>query len=79
MVSYLLLKIDGLKMPKMKTNSSAKKRFKKTGGKKIGIKRAKAYRRHLKTKKNAKVCRQLRSATLISESDKRGILKLLPY
>ena len=63
----------------MKTNSSAKKRFKKTGGKKVSIKRSKAYTSHLKTKKNAKTRRQLRKSTLISEVDRRGILKLLPY
>lgn len=36
-------------MPKVKTNSAAKKRFKKLGNGKI--KRAKAYKRHLLTKK----------------------------
>nr|HPH88222.1 50S ribosomal protein L35 [Chitinophagales bacterium] len=36
-------------MPKMKTNSSAKKRFKVTGSGKI--KRAHAYKRHILTKK----------------------------
>ena len=39
-------------MPKMKTNSSAKKRFKVTGSGKI--KRACAYKRHILTKKSTK-------------------------
>ena len=37
-------------MPKMKTNSSAKKRFRLTGSGKI--KRNKAYKRHILTKKD---------------------------
>ena len=45
-------------MPKMKTRSAAKKRFtKKKNGE---IKRAKAYRRHLMTKKSTKQNRQSR-------------------
>ncbi len=66
-------------MPKMKTRSAAKKRFKKVGGKKVKIKRWKAYRRHLLTKKSPKGRRQLRKATYISEADHRTILQLLPY
>ena len=38
---------------KMKTNSSAKKRFSKTGGKVVKIKRGRAYRRHLMTRASA--------------------------
>ena len=49
-------------MPKMKTRSSAKKRFKKIS--KRLIKRAKAFRRHLLTKKTAKRKDQLRQACL---------------
>ncbi len=66
-------------MPKMKTNSAAKKRFKKVGGKSVKVKRSKAYRRHLLTKKGAKRRRQLRKATYIEGVDLRAILKLLPY
>jgi large subunit ribosomal protein L35 len=63
---------------KMKTNSSAKKRFSKTGGKIVKIKRAKAYRRHLMTRANAKTNRQLRRATYFTPADLPGIKLLLP-
>lgn len=63
-------------MPKMKTSSATKKRFKKTAG---GIKRAKAFRRHLLTKKTTKTKRQLRKTAYVSKSDEKKLLKLLPY
>ncbi len=66
-------------MPKMKTKSAAKKRFKKIGGKNVQIKRSKAYRRHLLTKKGPKRRRQLRKGVCISDADRRSILRLLPY
>lgn len=66
-------------MPKLKTSSSAKKRFRKTGGKSVKIKRAKAYRRHLLTKKAASRKRKLRSRSYVNSSDLRNILPLLPY
>jgi large subunit ribosomal protein L35 len=63
-------------MPKMKTRSSAKKRFKKTG---TGlIKRAKAYRRHLMTRKSAKRKDQLRKPAYVSEVDFNRISRMLP-
>lgn len=67
-------------MPKirMKTNSSAKKRFSKTGGKRVKIKRGKAYRRHLMTSASPKTNRQLRKATYFSAADLPGIKLLLP-
>jgi large subunit ribosomal protein L35 len=63
---------------KMKTNSSAKKRFTKTGGKTVKIKRFKAFRRHLMTKGTPKSNRQLRRATYFSAADLPGIKLLLP-
>jgi large subunit ribosomal protein L35 len=63
---------------KMKTNSSAKKRFTKTGGKTVKIKRFKAYRRHLMTKASAKTTRQLRQATYFTPADLPRIKLLLP-
>ena len=64
-------------MPKMKTNSAVKKRFKRL---KNGlIKRSKAFRRHLLTKKTSKNKRQLRKGAYISKADKGRIKKLLPY
>lgn len=62
-------------MSKLKTRSAAKKRFKKVGGKKI--KRAKAYRRHLLTRKSAKRKRLLRKGAYISPSDEPRIAELL--
>ena len=64
-------------MPKMKTHSASKKRFKKTGG--GNIKRAKAFRRHLLTKKTRKNKRDLRKRAYISACDVATIRKLLPY
>lgn len=64
-------------MPKMKTHRGAAKRFKKTGSGKL--KRAKAFRRHILTKKAAKTKMQLRKAGLVSEGDAKRIAQLLPY
>lgn len=64
-------------MPKLKTHTGAKKRFKVTGG--GSIKRRKAYKGHLLTGKSAKRARGLRKATLVSESDYDNIKRLLPY
>lgn len=63
-------------MPKMKTSSAAKKRFTK---KKSGmIKRAKAYRRHLMTKKSTKQNRQSCGTAYVSAADLKKIAKMLP-
>lgn len=62
---------------KMKTRSSAKKRLKMLSSGKI--KRAKAYRRHLLTKKSAKTKRKLRETSYVGAADIRRIKKLLPY
>jgi len=64
-------------MPKMKTHRGAAKRFKATGSGKL--KRSKAYRRHILTKKSAKTKMQLRKAGIVSEGDARRIAQLLPY
>jgi large subunit ribosomal protein L35 len=64
-------------MPKLKTHTGAKKRFKVTAGGKI--KRSKAYKGHLLTSKSAKRTRGLRKATLVSDSDYDNIKRLLPY
>jgi large subunit ribosomal protein L35 len=62
-------------MPKMKTNSSAKKRFKRTGNGKF--KRKKAFRSHILTKKSPKKKRQLRKDTLVDAADRKQIKRLL--
>ncbi len=64
-------------MPKLKTNRSAAKRFKKTGSGKI--KRGKPLARHILTKKTSKRRRHLRKATLVNPSDEKRINRMLPY
>ncbi len=58
-------------MPKMKTRSAAKKRFRKTATGKI--KRATAYRSHILTSKSQKRKRKLRKTHLVSPVDARAI------
>jgi len=62
-------------MPKMKTKGSAKKRFKLTGTGKI--KREKAYKSHILTKKARKTKRNLRTATLVSKADTKRVKQML--
>ncbi|MCD7709932.1 MAG: 50S ribosomal protein L35 [Porphyromonadaceae bacterium] len=62
-------------MPKMKTNSGAKKRFALTGSGKI--KRKHAFKSHILTKKTKKQKRNLTHMGLISDADKRGVKALL--
>ena len=59
----------------MKTNSSAKKRFKLTGTGKI--KRKHAYKSHILTKKETKRKRNLTHAALVSPSDYDRVKKML--
>ena len=61
----------------MKTHRGAAKRFKRTASGKL--KRSKAFRRHILTKKDAKTKMQLRKAGMVSEGDARRIAQLLPY
>ena len=64
-------------MPKMKTHSGAKKRFKKSSTGKV--KRAKAYNRHHAWAKSAKQGRQLRSGEYFTDADQKNMARLLPY
>ncbi|MCI8449350.1 MAG: 50S ribosomal protein L35 [Eubacterium sp.] len=64
-------------MPKMKTKRSAAKRFKVTGTGKL--KRNKAYRRHILTKKSPKTKRNLRKAALVDETNVKSMKRILPY
>jgi len=64
-------------MPKMKTKSGAKKRFRVQGG--GGIKRAKAFLRHILTKKSSGRKRQLRGTTQIDASNVAAVKSMLPY
>ena len=62
-------------MPKMKTNSSAKKRFSVTGTGKI--KRKHAFKSHILTKKTTKGKRALTKSGLVHERDMDNIKSLL--
>jgi len=64
-------------MPKIKTNRSAAKRFKLTGTGKL--KRNKAYKRHILTKKSAKTKRRLRQPAMTDKSNIKNMKKILPY
>ncbi len=64
-------------MPKMKTSSSAAKRFSKTGTGKL--KRMKAGKQHILTKKSTKMKRNLRKATMTNHVSERNMKKILPY
>jgi large subunit ribosomal protein L35 len=62
-------------MPKMKTNSSAKKRFRLTGTGKV--KRKKAYHRHILTKKEHDQKQRLGKTVIVSDADMKRIKKML--
>lgn len=62
-------------MPKMKSNRGAAKTFRKTGTGKI--KRVKAYKKHILTKKTTKRKRHLRHSTLVSNADYRRVNRML--
>ena len=62
-------------MPKMKTNSSAKKRFSLTGTGKI--KRKKAYKQHILTKKEKDRKRNLAKTGFVSKEDSGNVKMLL--
>lgn len=62
-------------MPKMKSTSGAKKRFKRTATGQY--KRRKAFRSHILTSKSRKRKRQLRKPTLVSESERKKMITLI--
>ena len=62
-------------MPKMKTNSGAKKRFALTGSGKI--KRKHAFKSHILTKKTKKQKRNLTHASIVDRADVNNVKKLL--
>mgnify|MGYP002940504785 FL=1 len=64
-------------MPKMKTCRAAAKRFKKTGTGKL--KRSKAYKRHILTKKTTKTKRNLRKPAMTDQTNVKNMKKILPY
>lgn len=62
-------------MPKMKSNSGAKKRFKTTGSGRV--KRKKAFRSHILTKKSPKRKRKLRQDTLVDSTDEKRMKRMI--
>jgi large subunit ribosomal protein L35 len=64
-------------MPKIKTKRAAAKRFKMTGTGKL--KRMKANKSHILTKKSAKRKRNLRQPTMTDDSNVKNMKKILPY
>ncbi|HAA00873.1 MAG TPA: 50S ribosomal protein L35 [Flavobacteriales bacterium] len=62
-------------MPKMKTNSSAKKRFKVTATGKV--KRKHAFKRHILTKKSTKAKRALTHSGLVHDADMNNVKAML--
>lgn len=64
-------------MPKIKTHSGAKKRFKLTKNGKV--KRAHAYKSHILNKKTTKRKRNLRKVTVADSTNQANIKKLIPY
>ncbi|MBL7851238.1 MAG: 50S ribosomal protein L35 [Cyclobacteriaceae bacterium] len=64
-------------MPKLKTKSGAKKRFKVTGSGKI--KRKRAYKRHILTKKETKQKRRLSNSAVVKKVDEGNVRPMLPY
>jgi large subunit ribosomal protein L35 len=64
-------------MPKMKTKSGAKKRFRVRGS--GSVKRAHAGKRHILTKRTTKNKRQLRGPTGIHDTNMDSVKAMLPY
>jgi large subunit ribosomal protein L35 len=64
-------------MPKMKTKSGAKKRFRVRGS--GSIKRAHAGKRHILTKRTNKNKRQLRGITGIHDTNVDSVRAMMPY
>ena len=64
-------------MPKIKTSRAAAKRFKKTGTGQL--KRMKAYKSHILTKKSTKRLRGLRQTGYSAECEAKKVRELIPY
>ena len=64
-------------MPKMKTKSSAKKRFKVTATGKVMA--AQAGKRHGMIKRSNKFIRDARGTQVMSEPDQKIVKKYMPY
>ena len=64
-------------MPKMKTKSSCKKRFKLTASGRV--KSAQAGKRHGMIKRTTKFIRQARGTTVMSAPDEKIVKSMMPY
>ncbi|MBQ8756949.1 MAG: 50S ribosomal protein L35 [Oscillospiraceae bacterium] len=64
-------------MPKLKTHSGAKKRFSLTKSGKV--KRARAYKSHILTKKDTKRTRRLRTTAYADATNVDAVKKMIPY
>ena len=64
-------------MPKVKTKRAAAKRLKKTAD--GNLKRNKAFKSHILTKKTTKRKRNLRKATMTDATNVKNMKKILPY
>lgn len=64
-------------MPKMKTNKTFSKKFKKNA--KGKFKRAKMNKSHNTAKKSPKRRRQLRGTTMLDKTSEKTLSKMLPY
>jgi len=64
-------------MPKMKTKSSAKKRFRVTGTGKVLMNHA--YKRHMLRRRSQKMKRSARGTRVMSQPDQGIVLKFMPY
>ena len=64
-------------MPKLKTHSGAKKRFSLTKSGKV--KRAKAFKSHILTKKDTKRTRRLRAGGYADPTNEHAVKKMIPY
>ncbi|MCG8670909.1 MAG: 50S ribosomal protein L35 [Pseudomonadales bacterium] len=62
-------------MPKIKTNSGAAKRFKKTAN---GFKRKRAFKNHILTKKSSKRIRQLKPKSQVAKADVALVRRMMP-
>ncbi len=64
-------------MPKQKTHSASKKRFKVSGTGKVI--RFQAFKKHILTKKSTKRKRNLRKSLVAAPSNQANIRQLIPY
>ena len=69
--------LKGDEMPKMKTKSSVKKRFKMTASGKLKV--GQAGKRHGMIKRSNKFIRDARGTMVLSEADTKIVKKFIPY